>query len=90
VSSRLARTALKKMNEPKPTEAETRGGSCAPAPGSVTAENLIRAFVQGAQWWEYEKTGATMWASDRNHAEGEAILKHREGKLGKSPNAQAE
>lgn len=27
--------------------------------------DLIIAFVQGAQWWEWKKSGATMWTSDR-------------------------
>ena len=31
-----------------------------------------RAFVEGATWWEYTKTGATMWPSDRTQAEQEA------------------
>ncbi len=26
---------------------------------------LVEAFIQGAQFWEYKQTGATMWASDR-------------------------
>lgn len=26
----------------------------------------IRSFVSGAMWWEFEKTGVTMWASDRD------------------------
>ncbi len=26
---------------------------------------LVDAFVAGAKFWEYHKTGATMWASDR-------------------------
>jgi hypothetical protein len=30
---------------------------------------LVWAFVQGVRWWEVEKTGATLWASDRNKAE---------------------
>ena len=60
----------------------------APA-GSVTPDALIIAFVQGAQWWEYHKTSATMWASDRDQAEGEAKIRLSNGTLGKSPNAQA-
>lgn len=27
-----------------------------------------RAFVSGAKWWEWEKTGATMWGSDQAKA----------------------
>ncbi len=57
--------------------------------GSVTPDALIVAFVQGAQWWEWRKTGATMWASDRNEAEYVAEIKASTGTLGKSPNDQA-
>jgi len=31
-----------------------------------------RAFVEGAAWWEFRATGATMWQSDRSIAEEEA------------------
>jgi hypothetical protein len=51
---------------------------------------LIVAFVQGAQWWEFHKTGATMWASDRNNAERQAKTMANNGTLGKSPNYQGE
>lgn len=30
------------------------------------------AFVAGAKWWEFEKTGATMWTSDTHKADAEA------------------
>jgi len=60
--------------------------SSAPSSGSVTPDTLIVAFVQGAQWWEYHNTGATMWASDRDQAEGEAETRAANGTLGKSPN----
>ena len=39
----------------------------------ITEHDLIIAFVRGAQWWEYHKTGATMWPSDRDIAEAEAV-----------------
>lgn len=57
--------------------------------GSVTPDALVVAFVQGAQWWEYHKTGATMWPSDRDVAEAKAECKALDGTLGKSPNDQA-
>ena len=60
------------------------------ARGSVTPDALIVAFVQGAQWWEYHKTGATMWGSDRDQAECEAETRVANGTLGKSPNVAAE
>jgi hypothetical protein len=40
--------------------------------GTWPADDLRRAFVEGAQWWEFESTGATMWPSDRDMAEAEA------------------
>jgi len=45
-------------------------------------KQLIVAFVQGAQWWEFRQTRGTMWASDRNLAEAEAMLRQRNGTLG--------
>ena len=44
-----------------------------PSPGGRwPKDDLRRAFVTGAAWWEYESRGATMWASDRDKAEAEA------------------
>ena len=43
---------------------------------------LIVAFVQGAKWWEYKSTGATMWPSDRDEAEAEAVDRAKRGTLG--------
>ena len=34
---------------------------------------LQRAFVKGAEWWEWRKSNATMWSSDRKEAEIAAI-----------------
>lgn len=31
-----------------------------------------RAFVKGAAWWEIQRSGGTMWASDRDKAEAAA------------------
>ena len=38
----------------------------------MTKEEYIKAFVEGAKWWEYEKTRFTMWQSDQQKAEREA------------------
>ena len=38
----------------------------------MTKEEYIKAFVDGAKWWEYEKTRFTMWQSDQQKAEREA------------------
>jgi len=50
---------------------------------STHSDALIIAFVQGVQWWEFRKTGATLWGSDREFAEQEAIKRLKENKLGK-------
>lgn len=55
--------------------------SSAPAAGSV----VLIAFVQGAAWWEYHQTRATMWQSDRRLAEEEAARRERDGTLGILP-----
>jgi hypothetical protein len=49
--------------------------------GEWSADDLRRAFVAGAAWWEYETSRATMWASDRNEAENEAERRYPGGKL---------
>lgn len=62
-----------------------------PAPMGSESDALIIAFVQGAAWWEYHQTKATMWGSDRERAEIEARWKLAHGSLGKPfPNDQAE
>jgi hypothetical protein len=40
--------------------------------GTWAKDDLRRAFVEGAAWWEYHKTGFTMWTADRRVAEAEA------------------
>lgn len=40
--------------------------------GTWSVDDLRRAFVAGAQWWEWQRTWATMWPSDRDKAELEA------------------
>lgn len=47
-------------------------------------EKLEIAFVQGVKWWEYNRTGGTMWASDRRLAEKEARVRSRNGELGET------
>lgn len=49
--------------------------------GTWLPDDLRRAFVNGAQWWEYHSTGATMWGSDRALAEEEAEKRFPDGKL---------
>ena len=43
---------------------------------SVAQTGVRRAFVEGAQWWEYEIEDATMCPSDRNKAEAEAVRRY--------------
>lgn len=43
---------------------------------------LVIAFVQGAQWWEYQREKATMWPSDRQRATEEAEIRADAGRLG--------
>jgi hypothetical protein len=35
-------------------------------PPEPTNKHLEDAFVAGAKFWEWHKTGATMWPSDQN------------------------
>lgn len=48
--------------------------------GTLPNNDLRRAFVAGAKWWEYHKAGATMWQSDSNLAEEEAERRYPDGK----------
>lgn len=47
--------------------------------------DLRRAFVKGAKWWEFEKTRFTMWPSDRNRVEQAAEEYYPKGKIKKCP-----
>jgi hypothetical protein len=49
--------------------------------GTWPKDDLRRAFVAGAKWWEYEAGGGTMWNSDIRLAEVEAELRYPEGKV---------
>lgn len=44
-------------------------------------DDLRRAFVLGAKWWEFHKEGATMWQSDIRIAEQAAEDRYPNGKL---------
>ncbi len=48
--------------------------------GTWKADDLRRAFVAGAKWWNFTTTGFTMFASERNEAEDEAERKYPNGK----------
>ena len=46
---------------------------------------LCQAFLQGAKFWEFTKTRATMWQSDQFLVFREAIRKLRDGTIGVTP-----
>ena len=48
--------------------------------GTLPADDLRRAFVDGAAWWEFTATEFTMWNSDRRVAEAEAEARYPGGK----------
>jgi hypothetical protein len=54
--------------------------------GTWHDDDLRRAFVDGAAWWEHTSTGATMWPSDRRQAEVAAEERFPGGKVPCSPN----
>ena len=49
--------------------------------GTWAADDLRRAFVAGAQWWEWRKEQATMWSRERYLAEAETDKRYPEGKV---------
>lgn len=60
---------------------ETKDGKSVSS--EVACYELMITFIQGAKWWEYHRTGATMWQSDQHIAEEEAIRRSKNGTLGK-------
>ena len=48
--------------------------------GTWAADDLRRAIVAGAKWWNYVSTGFTMFSSERNEAEGEAERRYPGGR----------
>ena len=49
--------------------------------GTWPEDDLRRAFVAGAKWWEFYKTQFTMWPSDRDIAETEAERRYPGGAI---------
>jgi len=45
-------------------------------------DRLLRAFVEGAKWWEWQTVGATMWQSDQRLAAAAAEERLKQGLLG--------
>lgn len=48
--------------------------------GTWPLDCLQRAFVDGAKWWQFHKNGSTMFPSERDEAEAQAI-----GRYGEEP-----
>ena len=44
--------------------------------GTWPENDIRRAFVAGAKWWEFNSTGFTMWQSDQRLAEEEATKRY--------------
>jgi hypothetical protein len=71
------------MNDTKQQNLENEDGESSQVEQIVSP--LFIAFVQGAKWWEWYKEGATMWQSDQQLAEKEALKREKNGTLGKLP-----
>ena len=52
-------------------------------PGTWPRNDLRRAFVAGASWWEFNSSKFTMWQSDRTFAEVEAEKRYPGGEKSK-------
>ncbi len=48
--------------------------------GAWLEDDLRRAFVAGALWWHYRKTGFTAWPTERGDAEVEAERRYPDGR----------
>jgi len=48
--------------------------------GTLPADDLRRAFVDGAAWWNFKSTSWSMWNSERREAEEEAEARYPNGK----------
>lgn len=63
---------LRRAAEEKLTALQAEHERLKAIPGSWAPNDIRRAFVAGAAWWEWHKEQATMWPSDRDKAETEA------------------
>jgi hypothetical protein len=65
-----------------PNEELKRGAEAAavaPVPsGSWPLRCVQRAFVDGAAWWQFHRTGSTMFSTEREEAEDEAVKRYGE------------
>lgn len=46
--------------------------------GYLPQDCIQRAFVEGAQWWQFHHNGSTMFGSERLEAEAEAVKRYGE------------
>ena len=60
-----------------PTYCELEPCTC--AKGTWPNDDLRRAFVTGVAWWEWVRSTATIWTSDRRLAETEAERRYPNG-----------
>lgn len=44
--------------------------------GAWPDEACQRAFVEGAAWWQFHTRGVTMWSTEREEAEAEALRRY--------------
>ena len=45
-------------------------------PGTWPQVCVQRAFVEGAQWWQFHGHGSTMFPSERDEVEAEAVRRY--------------
>lgn len=53
------------------------------------SKQLMRAFVQGAKWWQFYSQDSTMWQSDQELAWKEAAKRLYDGTLGEPNKTEA-
>lgn len=46
---------------------------------------IQRAFVEGAKWWQFHHNGSTMFGSERDDAEVEAVKRYGEPEVAGTP-----
>ena len=48
-------------------------------------DSVQRAFVEGAKWWQFHHAGSTMFGSERDVAEAEAVKRYGELEVAGTP-----
>lgn len=57
-----------------------------PKPGMWPQSCVQRAFVEGAQWWQFHGHGSTMFGSERDEAEVEAVNRYGQPEVASTTN----